>query len=467
MSCASWRILDINHIMVRMNTIRYILDMVRKDLAMHRNCRSLGIVLFLSLSGLFGFARCGLAADEPATELYVRTVPEGAKVSINGKEVGVTPGLFRADPGTAKIAVRLDGHDPIDKEVEIQASRITRVELDFNKAASVAAGTETIKTITPADAPISSFAGWEKDELVVRSERVDTIHLFEVPVSDRDQCMIIYRFRIKTEESTSSVYPEMWCCSPGQGEAFSRGLDQKLRGANNWTSIQIPFYLRKGETPDLLKLNMVFEGTGTVRMKDIQVLAAPLPPSFSSAGPQSAKDEQKADVFQPEKTEAGNILKNSGMKAGKDSPDNWTKGAKIDGVKYSWDKKVASEGKASLSIEKTAKGYFPIAQWSQTVKREGDKPVLVVSAQVKTKNMYKAVLDVVFLDAQDNWISHEWIAYIGAKEDGDPPANHDWKKYSGKVEIPANSAKICIGLQDYGPGKVWFDDVKASYTDAK
>ena len=92
---------------------------------------------------------------------------------------------------------------------------------------------------------------------------------------------------------------------------------------------------------------------------------------------------------------------------------------------------------------------------------------LQISAQVKTKNMYKAVLDVVFLDAQDNWISHEWIAYIGDKEDGDPPANHDWKKYSGKVEITANSAKICIGLQDYGPGKVWFDDVKASYTDAK
>ena len=158
-----------------------------------------------------------------------------------------------------------------------------------------------------------------------------------------------------------------------------------------------------------------------------------------------------------------NILKNPGFEFGDKTPDEWKKGAAIQGVKYSWDKKVASGGKASLCIEKNAQRYFPIAQWSQTVQREGDKPVILVSAQVKAKNVTKAVLDVLFLDAQDNWISHQWIAYIGAKEDGDPPANHDWKEYSGKADIPPNTAKICIGLQVYGPGKVWFDNVKAEY----
>jgi hypothetical protein len=70
---------------------------------------------------------------------------------------------------------------------------------------------------------------------------------------------------------------------------------------------------------------------------------------------------------------------------------------------------------------------------------------------------------VIFLDEDGNWLSHEWAAYIGAKEENDPPADHDWKQYSGRVNIPAGATKLRIALQDYGPGKVWFDDVQARY----
>ena len=131
-----------------------------------------------------------------------------------------------------------------------------------------------------------------------------------------------------------------------------------------------------------------------------------------------------------------------------------------------WDKNVAFEGKASLCIVKTANRYFPIAQWSQTVVRKGDLPLLEVSAQVKADKMFKAVLDAVFLDKDGQSISHHWAAYIGSKKQGDPPANHQWKKYSGTVEIPPGTAKICVALQDYGPGKVWFDDIRARYVRA-
>jgi hypothetical protein len=77
--------------------------------------------------------------------------------------------------------------------------------------------------------------------------------------------------------------------------------------------------------------------------------------------------------------------------------------------------------------------------------------------------MTKATLDVIFLDKDGTWISHKWAAYVGAKQAGQPPANHDWKKYAGRVGIPAGTAKICVALQVYGPGKVWFDDVRAKY----
>jgi RNA polymerase sigma-70 factor (ECF subfamily) len=177
---------------------------------------------------------------------------------------------------------------------------------------------------------------------------------------------------------------------------------------------------------------------------------------------QLPQDERRGDSTKTPSAK-DNLLRNPGFEAGNKTPEAWQQGAEIDGVAYSWDKKVAFEGKASLCIEKTADRYFPIAQWSQAVRRTGNSSVLNVSAQVKAKNMKKAVLDVLFLDKDGEWISHKWAAYIGSKQDGDPPADHDWKKYSGNVAIPDNAAHIMIGLQVYGPGKVWFDDVRASY----
>ena len=133
-----------------------------------------------------------------------------------------------------------------------------------------------IVSLTPTDEPISEGARWEGEELVVSTNEKTTVRLFEVPITDQEQCMLTYRFRIKTEDLKASVYPEMWCRLPGQGEFFSRGLNQKVRGTNDWMSLEIPFYLKEGQRPELLKLNLVFEGAGIVRLKEIGVLATPL-----------------------------------------------------------------------------------------------------------------------------------------------------------------------------------------------
>ena len=159
--------------------------------------------------------------------------------------------------------------------------------------------------------------------------------------------------------------------------------------------------------------------------------------------------------------EKGNILANPGAESGDKTPDAWEQGASIPGVTYSWDKNVAHTGKASLCIEKTAQRYFPIAEWSsQVLERTGDAKTMELSAYVKAEKMTKAVLDVLFLDEDGEWVSHEWAAYIGAKKSGDPPADHDWRKYSGFMKIPPRAAKYRVRLQVYGPGKVWFDDIQ-------
>jgi RNA polymerase sigma-70 factor (ECF subfamily) len=158
-----------------------------------------------------------------------------------------------------------------------------------------------------------------------------------------------------------------------------------------------------------------------------------------------------------------NILQNGGAEEGDKSPKGWSQGAEISGVEYIWDKNAGQQGKASLCLEKTANRYFPIAQWYQVVNRTGDQPALQVSAQVKAKGVTKAIIDVAFLDEMGESVGHKWAAYIGAKEAGAAPANHDWKEYAGRVEIPPGTKRLQIGLQVYGPGKVWFDEVRAEY----
>lgn len=188
------------------------------------------------------------------------------------------------------------------------------------------------------------------------------------------------------------------------------------------------------------------------------------PPKRPNA-PQGAAPSQKPS---PEKAESKSILSNGGFErgaAGASTPESWKTGATIPGVRYHWDKTVAHGGRASLHLKKTAQRYFPIAQCFQQVNRTGKAPRLKVGAFVKAEKMTKAILDVQFI-TKDGEPHHQWTAYIGAKEDGDPPATHDWKWYEGVVEIPDGTQKILVAAQIYGPGDVWFDDVVAEYTDA-
>jgi predicted esterase len=79
---------------------------------------------------------------------------------------------------------------------------------------------------------------------------------------------------------------------------------------------------------------------------------------------------------------------------------------------------------------------------------------------VKAVDAAKAIIDVAFLDERGKSLGHKWAAYIGSQEDGDPPANHDWATYSSVILAPPQTKKLAIGLQIYGPGSVWFDELE-------
>jgi len=103
-----------------------------------------------------------------------------------------------------------------------------------------------------------------------------TIPLFEISGVDIDNARIFYQARLRTADVIGQVYLEMLCHFPERGEFFSRGQATLLSGTTEWTSQEIPFLLRKGEKPDIIKLNLVINGQGTAWIDDIKLVRGPL-----------------------------------------------------------------------------------------------------------------------------------------------------------------------------------------------
>jgi hypothetical protein len=117
----------------------------------------------------------------------------------------------------------------------------------------------------------------EKDSWRIETKEPRSVRLFEIPNPSVEDCRILYRARLKCEKLQGKAYLEMWCRFPNVGEAFSKDLLHTLSGTMDWASYETPFFLRKGERPDLIKLNVAIEGKGTVWIKDISLAKTPLP----------------------------------------------------------------------------------------------------------------------------------------------------------------------------------------------
>ena len=101
----------------------------------------------------------GEVSASPPTRLYVRTVPPGAKVTLEGKSLGKSDALFSVAPGTQTVSVELDGYLPEERRVEIRAEEITRVELQLKRRPEA-----EIQTGTPATPSAAKGDAEKKDD---------------------------------------------------------------------------------------------------------------------------------------------------------------------------------------------------------------------------------------------------------------------------------------------------------------
>ena len=136
---------------------------------------------------------------------------------------------------------------------------------------------ETLRTFGPVDQPIATDRvspdgdGWRID-----ARDAGPVELFEVRDPGVEQCLLTYRAEIRTDSLEAGAYLEMWCRLPGRGEFFSKGLDRKVKGTTGWASHEVSFRLEAGQRPDLIRLNVAFDGPGTLWLRGVELQKAPL-----------------------------------------------------------------------------------------------------------------------------------------------------------------------------------------------
>jgi hypothetical protein len=130
----------------------------------------------------------------------------------------------------------------------------------------------TVRRFTVSDTTIDRNLVVDGDAWLIECDESRTVRLFELADPAPDNCLLFYRATMRAENLSGRAFLEMWCRLPGRGEFFSKGIHQPLRGATGWSSFEVPFRLRKGQRPDLIKLNVVVEGAGRVWIKDVELL---------------------------------------------------------------------------------------------------------------------------------------------------------------------------------------------------
>jgi hypothetical protein len=111
--------------------------------------------------------------------------------------------------------------------------------------------------------------------LRIEASEPTTVRLFDTGDIDIENSKLIYQAKLRMEEVDHSAYLEMWCHFPGKGDFFSRD-PTPVSGTTEWTTEETLFFLKHGENPDNVKLNIVINGHGTVWIDDIRLLKAPL-----------------------------------------------------------------------------------------------------------------------------------------------------------------------------------------------
>ncbi|NQT91231.1 MAG: hypothetical protein HQ559_00605 [Lentisphaerae bacterium] len=113
-----------------------------------------------------------------------------------------------------------------------------------------------------------------KSSIKITTRWPTTVCLGEVRGPDIENAKLVYSARVKTALE-GSAFLEMWA-HVGDGQYFSKGMNDAVKQTSDWKTIRTPFLFQKGQIPDKVTLNLVIKGKGTVWIDDVVLSKAPL-----------------------------------------------------------------------------------------------------------------------------------------------------------------------------------------------
>lgn len=110
----------------------------------------------------------------------------------------------------------------------------------------------------------------------IDADRTIRARLGAVGDIDIEDAKLIYEASLRSENLQGQAYLEMLCWFSDKGQYFSRGLDNTVSGTTDWAVHSTPFFLKAGEDPDSVFLNVVVDGVGTVWFARPRLVRMPL-----------------------------------------------------------------------------------------------------------------------------------------------------------------------------------------------
>jgi len=96
--------------------------------------------------------------------------------------------------------------------------------------------------------------------------------LGEVAALDVQDAKLMYSAKVRSELGGRGNPPSWkWWVHIGEGQYFSKGMNDVVRQKSEWKTIQTPFTFQKGQKPDKVTLNLVINGRGTLWIDDIVI----------------------------------------------------------------------------------------------------------------------------------------------------------------------------------------------------
>ncbi len=177
---------------------------------------------------------------------------------------------------SAAELARREGGSPMILMIAAREARVRTVEISVQTARARGSPGDSAQVRPLRSSDCRDRCVPRRRRVANRGSRSERRPLFEVVEPAVEHCLLTYRADLRTSDLDRGAYLEMWCRLPGRGEFFSKGANQTVSGTTSWSSREVPFYLKAGQRPDLIRLNLAFEGAGTVWIRNVEVLRTPL-----------------------------------------------------------------------------------------------------------------------------------------------------------------------------------------------